>query len=110
MGLFYTAGGNIAALARPRLIQAYRAPPQDEQAATATADADVEEIEQGVRPTFSVPRALSALAFVIVLFALYAWSAHDEKMADHSDALFSLFEIMTTGLTGLLVGETAANG
>ena len=108
MGLFLTRSTTIAQAARPRLKAAHLADRQPEQNASASADADVSAIEQQTKPTFSVPRFCCAAAFVIVLFALYYLSAHDPKLASHSDELFNLFEIMTTGLTGLLVGEVAA--
>jgi hypothetical protein len=46
-----------------------------------------------------------AALFLIVLFALYYLSAHDPKLGNHSDELFSLFQILTTGLTGVLVAK-----
>jgi hypothetical protein len=113
MGLFYTKPAtDVAALAVPRLQAARNAaPPQTPQeiaaAANDTANA-AGEIAAGARPTFSLPRFLCAVAFVVVLFLLYYWSAHDEKMTAHSDGLYHLFEILTSGLTILLVGESSS--
>jgi hypothetical protein len=109
MALFFTRPTTIAEAARPRLRAAHLAAAQTEDVATASTDQDVTEIGQATRPTFSVPRFCCAALFVIVLFALYYLSAHDPKMGDHSDALFNLFQILTTGLTGLLVGEASAS-
>jgi hypothetical protein len=109
MGLFYTRQSNIAAAVRPRLRAAHLANSVAPAAADTATDQETTEIEQATRPTFSVLRFVCAFILVLVLFGLYAWSAHDTAMAAHSDALFTLFEALTSGLTGVLVGESASN-
>jgi hypothetical protein len=109
MGLFYTRQGNIAAAVRPRLRAAHLAAAVPQEAADTATDQATNEIEQATRPTFSVPRFVCTIILLLVLFGLYAWSAHDTKMAAQSDALFTLFEALTAGLTGVLVGESTNN-
>jgi hypothetical protein len=108
MGVFFTRQQNLATVAQQLLRTAHAAQPSADPGANATADTDT--IVNAARPTFSVNRALIALGLVILLFVLYAVSAHDTKMAAHSDALFHLFEVVASGLTALLVGEAASSG
>jgi hypothetical protein len=110
MGLFFTRPTAIAEAVRPRLITAHLAPAKNDLQATTTSDQETSAIEQATRPAFSVPRFVCAAIFLLVLFALYYLSAHDPKLANHSDELFNLFVILTTGLTGVLVGEASARG
>jgi hypothetical protein len=108
MGLFYTRQHSVAAAVGPRLRAAHLAPAAaDAGAANTTTDQETTAIEQETRPTFSVPRFVCAVILVLVLFGFYVWSAHDTKMAAQSDALFTLFQALTSGLTGVLVGESA---
>jgi hypothetical protein len=79
----------------------------DAGAGNTATDQETTAIEEETRPTFSVPRFVCAVILVLVLFGFYVWSAHDSEMAAQSDALFTLFETLTSGLTGVLVGESA---
>ena len=108
MGLFFTRPSTIAEAVRPRLMEAHGAQAKNEPDVTTSTNQDISTIEQQTRPAFSVPRFVCAAVFVLVLFALYYLSAHDPKLANHSDELFNLFVILTTGLTGVLVGEASA--
>lgn len=110
MGLFFTRPTTVTEAVRHRLREAHLAAPKDAAQATASTEHDTAAIEQETRPAFSVPRFACAAAFVVILFGLYYLSAHDAKLANHSDELFSLFQILTTGLTGVLVGEASARG
>ena len=110
MGLFFTRPNTIAEAVRPRLRTAYLAQPKNDVQATTSAEQEASAIEHEIRPAFSVSRFVCAALFVIILFALYYLSAHDPKLTNHSDELFNLFEILTTGLTGVLVGEASARG
>jgi hypothetical protein len=110
MGLFFTRPTTVAEAVRPRLRDAHLAGPKNEAEATASTEHDTSAIAQATRPEFSIPRFVCAVLFLIVLFALYYLSAHDPKLANHSDELFNLFVILTTGLTGVLVGEASSKG
>ena len=110
MGLFFTRPTTVAEAVRPRLREAHSAGAKTEAQVTASTEQDTSAIEQATRPAFSVPRFVCAALFLIVLFALYYLSAPDPKLANHSDELFNLFVILTTGLTGVLVGEASAKG
>lgn len=108
MALFFTRQATVADAARPLLKNAHLAAAKTEPEASARAAEDASVIEQGAQPTFSVIRFSCAVIFVIVLFGLYYLSVHDPKMANHSDELFNLFVSLTSGLTGLLVGEASS--
>lgn len=108
MGLFFTRPTTIAEAVRPQLMEAHAAQAKNEPEVTTKTNQDILAIEQKTRPAFSVPRFVCAALFVLVLFALYYLSAHDPTLASHSDELFHLFVILTTGLTGVLVGEASA--
>ncbi len=108
MGLFFSRPVTFTQATRPRLIAAHTSPAKGTQDAAAQADRDTSEIEQEARPAFSLLRFCCALVFVLALFGFYYLSAHDPTMSSHSDQLFNLFEILTTGLIGVLVGEASS--
>ena len=111
MGLFFTRQNNLAGLIQPRLRAALLAPPPANPAQADTAAHETAgQIVTDARPTFSVPRFVCAFGFVAVLFLLYVWAAHDDKMAPNASALFHLFEVLTSGLSALLVGEASSSG